>query len=195
LTFEALAAERGLKTSDIELGTIAKSAVVDPAVADAAFSLKEGEVSAPVTGRFGTALLRVVKIEPEQSRQYEQVAAEIKRDVALERAKAEVSALRDKIEDERAGGASISETAEKLKLPSRTIAAVDRSGRGLNGEPITDLPQGNDLVNAAFTTDVGVENDPLQIEGGGRSKRSRARSRAAGAMTRSICGWRQKPMP
>jgi peptidyl-prolyl cis-trans isomerase D len=167
LSFEALAAERGLKDSDIDLGTIAKSAIIDRAVADAAFSLKAGEVSAPVQGRFGTALVRVDKIEAEQVRQYEQVAAEIKQDVAVERAKAEVSGLRDKIEDARASGDSLAETAQKLKLASTTIEATDRSGRGPDGVPVPSLPQGVNVVTAAFTTDVGVEVDPLQVEGGG----------------------------
>ena len=66
-TFEALAAERGLKDSDIDLGTVAKSAVVDRDVADAAFALKSGEVSAPVQGRFGIAIVKVDAIEPARS--------------------------------------------------------------------------------------------------------------------------------
>jgi peptidyl-prolyl cis-trans isomerase D len=167
LSFEALAAERGLKDTDIDLGTIAKSAIIDRAVADVAFSLKEGEVSAPVQGRFGTALVRVLKVEPEQVRQYEQVAAEIKQEVALERAKAEVSSLRDKIEDSRASGDSLTETAQKLNLTSTPIDAVDRSGQRPDGVPVSGLPQGVDVVSAAFTTEVGIEVDPLQVEGGG----------------------------
>ena len=39
LSFDDLAKERGLNPSDIDLGTIAKSAIIDPAIADAAFSL------------------------------------------------------------------------------------------------------------------------------------------------------------
>lgn len=61
-TFTAIAAERGMKESDTELGTVAKSALVDPAIANAAFALKEGEVSAPVQGRFGAVILQAVKI-------------------------------------------------------------------------------------------------------------------------------------
>ncbi len=37
LTFAALAAERGLKEQDLDLGTVPKSTIIDPAVADAAF--------------------------------------------------------------------------------------------------------------------------------------------------------------
>src|SRR5580692_5633842 len=47
LSFEDLAKERGLGQSDVDLGLIAKPAIGDPAIADAAFSLSSGEVSQP----------------------------------------------------------------------------------------------------------------------------------------------------
>ena len=57
--FDAVAAERNVGASDLELGTFAKIEMLDPAVADAAFALQEGAVSGPVEGRFGTVLVRV----------------------------------------------------------------------------------------------------------------------------------------
>jgi peptidyl-prolyl cis-trans isomerase D len=165
-TLTALATERGLKESDIDLGTVPKSAIVDPAVAQAAFSLKEGETSAPVEGRFGTTFLQVVKIEPPAIPSYEEMAPKIKEQIATDNAKKEVNDLRDKIEDERAGGANLGEAAKKFGLTARTIEAVDRSGRAPDGGRISGLPQGVDVVSAAFASDVGVDNDPLQIGGG-----------------------------
>src|SRR5882757_9293999 len=41
-SFEDLAKERGLSPADVDLGTIAKSAIIDPAIADATFSLPSG---------------------------------------------------------------------------------------------------------------------------------------------------------
>ncbi len=93
LTFSALAAERGLKEQDIDLGTVPKSDIVDPAVADAAFSLKEGEVSAPINGRFGAVLVTVLKIEPEQTKPLAEVAPQIRTEIATERAKSQVQTL------------------------------------------------------------------------------------------------------
>src|SRR3954447_4338237 len=52
LSFEDLAKERGLNASDLDLGLVAKSGILDPAIADASFSLPSGEVSQPVQGRF-----------------------------------------------------------------------------------------------------------------------------------------------
>src|SRR5262249_3863544 len=81
--------------------------MVDRAVADAAFALKEGETSQPVQGRFGTAIVRVTKIEPETTKSFEEVMPEIKRTIATERARDEIQAKYNKIEDERAGGAQL----------------------------------------------------------------------------------------
>ena len=165
--FDDIAKERQLKDSDTDLGMVAKSDIIDPAVADAAFSLKPGETSAPVKGRFGTVLLQVGKIEPGEEKTYEQVAAQIKREMAESRAKSDVGNLRDKIEDERAAGSTLAETAKKLGVKSVSIEAVDRSGRGLDGKPVTGLPQTPNVISAAFAGDVGVDTDPLQLPGGG----------------------------
>jgi peptidyl-prolyl cis-trans isomerase D len=168
LDFTALAAERGLKDSDISLGLVAKSGLVDRAVAEAAFALKEGEISSPIDGRFGVALVRVLKVEPEQVRGYDQVAAEIKGEIALARAKADVLARHDKIEDGRAAGESLAEIAQKLGLNVRVIDAVDRSGRDAAGTPVVaDLPNAADVLQGAFTADVGVETDPIQLQSSG----------------------------
>src|SRR5262245_15346755 len=99
--FEALATERGLKESDIDLGTVSKAGILDRTVADAAFTLKEGTVSEPIAGRFGTVLVRVLKVEPEQVKPFDQVAEEIKRDLAVERSRRDILDLQNKIEDER----------------------------------------------------------------------------------------------
>ena len=101
-------------------------AIIDRAVGDAAFALKEGEVSAPVQGRFGTALARVSKIEPETVRSFEEVSPELKQDIATERAKTQTTALYDKIEDERSIGKTLAEAAEGAQARnharSRSIA-------------------------------------------------------------------------
>lgn len=166
LSFEDLAKERGLNPSDVDLGLIAKSAIVDVAIADAAFSLQPGEVSQPEQGKFGYALVKIGKIEPAAMPTYESVAAELKREIAGERARSKVAELRDKVEDERGGGASVIEAAQKLGLAAVTIDAVDRSGRLPNGQPASNIPRGLDVVSQAFNSDVGVDNDPIQFGGG-----------------------------
>ncbi|TKW79487.1 MAG: peptidylprolyl isomerase [Bradyrhizobium icense] len=165
-TYADLAKERGLNPADYDLGMVAKSAIIDPAVADAAFALNSDEVSQPVQGRFGVALVKVGKIEPASVPSYESVAATIKKEIATANARAKVNELQGKMEDERGGGASVVEASQKLGLTAVTIDAVDRSGRMPNGQPVAGIPRGVDVVSQAFNSDVGVDNDPISFQGG-----------------------------
>ncbi|MFZ5693379.1 MAG: SurA N-terminal domain-containing protein [Pseudomonadota bacterium] len=164
--FEKYAASSERKGSEVNLGMVTKSQILDPAVADAAFALQPNSTSEPVKGRFGTVIVNVGKVEPEIVKPFEQVAADLKREIALERARKEVRALYDKLEDERGGGGTLSELAKKVGLQVRTVEAIDRSGRGPDGNPVSQLPETANLFSAIFNADVGTENDPVQLANG-----------------------------
>jgi peptidyl-prolyl cis-trans isomerase D len=167
-SFEQIVEKRGLKPSDTDLGLITKSQIVDPAIAQAAFSLPEGAVSDPIKGRFGTVLVKVGKIEPGEQVTFEQVAPQIKQTLAEQRARGAINDLRDKVEDERASGATLAETAKKLGLKAVTVDAVDRAGRAPDGQPVAalkDLPA--NVISSVFSTDVGVDNEPISLPAGG----------------------------
>jgi peptidyl-prolyl cis-trans isomerase D len=166
-SFEALATERGLKDADTDLGTVAKTAVVDRDVADAAFKLKQGEVSQPIQGRLGIAIVKVEGIEPGRTRAFEEVAAELKSEIAAERAKNELTNVEEKVEDERLGGATLADAARKFSLKPREILAIDRNGKDPAGNEIPDLPKGVDVVAAAFNADVHGDNEPLRLPSNG----------------------------
>lgn len=165
LSFEDLGKERGLSASDVDLGLVTKSSLA-AAVGDAAFALPVGEISQPIQGGLGVAIVRVDKIEPGKEADYASLAGDIKREIATERARVKVADLRDKMEDERGGGSSVIDAAQKLGLTAVTIEAVDRSGRAPNGQPVANIPQGLDVVSQAFNTDVGIDNDSISFKGG-----------------------------
>ena len=166
-SFDDVAKERGLSPSDVDLGVISKSEIIDPAIANAAFSLKTDEVSQPIQGKFGVALVKIGKIEPGSQPSYDSVAAKLKHDIAVDRARAQVNDLHNKMEDERGGGASVVEAAKKVGLTAVTIEAVDRSGRTPDGKQVTGIPPGVDLIAQAFASDVGVDNEALQFGNNG----------------------------
>lgn len=166
-TFDDIVKERGLNTADTNLGLVTKRDIIDPAVADAAFSLQAGQVSAPIKGTFGTVLVTIGKIEPGSQKTYEEVAPQIKQQLAEQRARNEINDLRDKIEDERAGGSTLAETAKKLNLKATEIEAVDRSGRAPDGTPVAAIPRSPDAIGAVFGSDVGIDSEALQLPDGG----------------------------
>ena len=166
-TFDSVAADRKLTAKDIDLGAMTRAQMSDPAVADAAFALKSGEVSAPVKGKFGVALVRVNKIEPAVVRPFADVAPEIKAEIARERAKKSVQVLHDKIEDQRASGKSLAEAAKAVGLEARTVDAIDERGLAPNGAPVPDLVAPADLVRAVFASDIGVDNETISTKDNG----------------------------
>jgi peptidyl-prolyl cis-trans isomerase D len=165
--FLDIAKQRGLSEMDVSLGLVEKSAIVDPAVRDTAFSLEAGKVGAPVTGRLGTTLVRAVKIEPAKERPLAEIRDQIRRELAQKKASENALDLFGSVEDERATGAPLREIAELLDLPYRRIETIDARGRDASAAPVADLPAARELVQTAFETDPGVELDALQTDGGG----------------------------
>lgn len=164
LSFEDLAKEMKLTPGDIDLGLVSEANLGDPIIAKAAFALPLNEVSQPVKGLLATVLLKVVRIEPGATESFEKVAPAIKKEIAEQRVRADFDKMRNAVEDERSGGASIAEAAEKNGLEAVTVE-IDRSGRTPDGKDAA-LPKGIDLITAAFGSDVGVDNDPLTFPGG-----------------------------
>jgi peptidyl-prolyl cis-trans isomerase D len=162
--FVALAKERGLSESDIDLGTLARTELADPTIAEAAFGLEANKVSEPVAGKLGgVVLLRVTEIQPGKTPTFEEAKAELEKKLLKERASGAIFDLHDKIEDELASGTTLSEAAGKLKLDYQLIDQVDRDGRKPDGSTVT-LPAQKDVLNAVFATDTGVENDPIDAK-------------------------------
>jgi peptidyl-prolyl cis-trans isomerase D len=166
-TFESIATERNIAPADLELGTFTKAELLDPLVADAAFSLQQGAVSGPVEGRFGTVLVRVTTVQPEAVRPFEEVVGEIRREIASERSRQEVETLHDQIEDMRASARPLAEIAKEKNVPLIQIPAVSRAGADKGGNPVATLPEREALLAAAFASDIGVDNEALRSRSNG----------------------------
>ena len=166
-TFDDLLKEKNLTPKDASLGTVTRGALIDKNVADAAFSLKEGEVSAPVKAQFGTVLVRVSKIVGSTVKPYSEVASELKREIALQRAQKDISRLHDTIEDQRTSGKSLTEAAQSAGIEPRVVTAIDSMGNDPQGVPVKDLVDATALMKAAFDSDIGADNDTLRVQGGG----------------------------
>jgi peptidyl-prolyl cis-trans isomerase D len=160
-TFEAVATERNVSPQDLELGTFTKTEMLDQAVADAAFALEQGAVSAPVAGRFGPVLIRVTQIQPEAVRPFEEVAAELRQEVAQERAQGQIEKIHDEIEDLRAGAKPLADIAREKGLTLVQVQAVEAGGLDKAGNPV-NLPEKDAVVKAVFASDIGVDNEALR---------------------------------
>ena len=163
--FLALAKERGFSEQDVTFADKTKADFVDPAVADAAFSLAEGAVSDPVKGTLSTVLLKAVKVTPEHQSTLDDVKSELTERLKLERAGEEIQSIYDAVEDARAAQTPFEQIAEKAGIPFQIIAATDAQGKDKDGKDL-DMPHKQELLQAAFGSDVGVENDAISLDNG-----------------------------
>jgi peptidyl-prolyl cis-trans isomerase D len=166
-TFDDLIKAQGKSAADVTLGTFAKDNIPDKAIADAAFSLKENQVSDVIKGAFGPVIIRVTKVTPEVAQPLETVKEDIRKALAVAEASRVLLDVHDSYEDARAGGASMKEAADKLKIKLVTIDAIDRAAQRPDGSVVADLPQSADLLRAVFESETDVENPPINIGGSG----------------------------
>ena len=164
--FADIAKERNLADADIDLGTVTRPAIADPAVAEAAFTTVSGEVSAPVKTRFGFALVRVGTVKAANVRAYEEVADGVKRELAVSRARSRAQQVRDKIEDERSSGKPLAEAAKIAGFDVTIIDAIDQTGLDKKGNKVV-LTEAESVLRAIFASDIGVDNEPVTTRDNG----------------------------
>ena len=166
-SFEAVAASRNVSEANLTLGTFTREGLFDPAVREAAFALPQGAVSAPVQGGFGVVLLRISAIEPERLKTFEEVADEVRRDVATSRAAAQVAELHDKIEDQRASAKPLPEIAREFGLTLRSFGPASAGLTMPDGTEESSLPGGETTQSAIFRSDIGVDNEAIRLPNNG----------------------------
>ncbi|WP_349360530.1 SurA N-terminal domain-containing protein [Stappia sp.] len=161
-SFEDILAARDLTVADVDLGFLTREDFIDPAIGDTVYALEEGAVSEIVEGRFSPVLIKVEEVRPARKTPLDEVADDLRTEIAERLAEREVLDLFDEIEDARAAGATVPEVAGRFNLPLETPPAFDMGGRGTDGDPV-DLPEVDDLISDVFESDVGIEADPLQL--------------------------------
>lgn len=138
-----------------DLGFFPREAMVKP-FADAAFSLKEGEVSDIVESDFGLHLIRLTGIRPGQQRGFEQVRAEIELELRKQQAGkqfAEAAEAFSNLVYEQSN--DLQAAAERFKLEIAVANDVTRTG-----PPTRDpkAPLANPKLLAALFSEDSVKN-------------------------------------
>jgi peptidyl-prolyl cis-trans isomerase D len=158
--FMEIAKGRGLTKEEVDLGLIPKTGLSDETVADAVFSLPKDEISKPVEGGLATVITKVTRIEPAVVKTLDDLRDTISKGLAAERSAETILDSYDKIEDERAGGATLAEIGNKLGLKYSEIPAIDSRGMGLDGKPVELLARQTGALRAIFAAEVNLETDP-----------------------------------
>lgn len=168
-SFEEVAQERGIAEADYTLGLLSRSDMIDPAIADVAFSLENGAVSGVIDGRFSTVLVKVTEIQPGKQMSLDEVRDQVRDRLAQDKAGSELNRLYDEIDDRRFAGKPLKDIAEELSLPFIEVEATDRAGKAPDGSTALDVPDAQRILNAAFQGQVGFEGDAVELADGGYS--------------------------
>lgn len=166
-SFLDVARAAGRSDTDIDRGFVTREQLVDPKVAEVAFSTAKEAFSAPIEGDLAVSIIRIREIEPAIKKTFADVKDEIKDRLALEKATAELQNLYDKVEDLRAQGTALKDVASQLDLKFTEVAGVSREGSDADGKPIEAVTVASDLLRTVFEADVGVETEPMERTKGG----------------------------
>lgn len=163
-SFDDLMTQLKLTNGDVNLGTFEKTGILDKRLAEAAFNLPEKTPSDLVNGDFGKMIVYIDTIKGGSTQSFKDVSASIKSELAAEANNRELIEKLDLIEDDRAGGSTMREIAAKFSLKLITVKDVALSGVLSAGGEISDkTPALNKLLDEAFASDTGIENDVIEI--------------------------------
>jgi len=128
-TFEELVTERGLTLLDIDLGDVLVDTLGD--AGEAIFAMESPGIIGPIQTNLGPALFRMNGILAAQNTAFEDVKAQLQDELALDRARRQISASITDIDDLLAGGALLKEVADESDLQLATVDWAEGDSDGI----------------------------------------------------------------
>jgi peptidyl-prolyl cis-trans isomerase D len=157
---QELSQDTGSAKNGGDLGWAERSRYVGP-FADAAFSMKEGEIKGPVKTQFGYHILKLDGVQPATVKTFEQSRSDMEAEYRRTEAEKLFSAAQDSLADAALQSADIDVVARKAGLTVHDFPNFSRVGGG-------ELGKSPDVVAAAFSADVldGRLSPMVEIEKG-----------------------------
>ncbi|MDX2309493.1 MAG: SurA N-terminal domain-containing protein [Hyphomicrobium sp.] len=161
--FMDAAKELGAKESDVNLGMLTKKQLIDPAIADAAFSVERDALSPVIDGRFATVVVRVIEIEPGLESTLDSARQQVKDKIVDTKVKRLVQERADLIEEGRNAGKTLKEIADELKLTYYDVPASDIANKTPDGKEALAVKGAESVVDAVFAAEIGAETEPIDL--------------------------------
>ncbi|MFN3501305.1 SurA N-terminal domain-containing protein [Allorhizobium sp. NPDC080224] len=167
-SFDQLVTDQGKTASDVLLGDFTRDRLPDPALAAAAFAVTaEGGTTDVVDGALGPVILRVTNIKEGRTQSLDEVKEEIREALAEQAAIADLTSVHDQFEDLRAGGSTLKEAADQLRLQTVTVTDIDRRGLDSRETEVAGIPERDKLLADVFRTEIGIEALPVTMGNNG----------------------------
>jgi len=131
ITFDGLVAERGITLSDVDLGDVTEAGLGD--AGEAVFALDAPGIVGPVSDGSRWAIFRMNAIFPATTTAFEDVADELREEIAAERARRIILDEIQPVDDLLAGGATLEDLAGETPMELSTIDWRPGVAEGLAG--------------------------------------------------------------
>jgi peptidyl-prolyl cis-trans isomerase D len=155
----AVAASYGAKALPYE--GYPKTAVTDPRVADAVFKLQPGQVSGPLQGEFGFAVVKLQSITPAKPASLDDVRAQIEQEVNQRAAEEKVYDQVQKYEDVHENGSPMLQSAKAAGVTVFSLGPLTAEGHTADGQPVQGLNQ--KMLSDVFSLAQGGETDVIDL--------------------------------
>lgn len=135
-----------------------QSAVPDPAVATAVFGLQAGQVSAPVQGRVGFTVAKLVSVTPGAPATLEGVREALVAELQQEDARGRVYGRVEAYEKARTDGKSLAQAVQEVGARIVQLPPFTQDGQLPDGQPMQAPPQ---IIQNAYTLTEGGESEVI----------------------------------
>ncbi len=156
--FEQLVRERQLELGDVDLGDVTREDLAD--AADAVFAAEIDDVVGPLPTVFGPALFRINGSLAENNVSFEDAEPELRAELAADRARRQIEAQAEDINDLLAGGATLEELAGETDMELGQIDWTQQSGDGVAAydgfRSVAEAVQEGDFPEVAFLEDGSI---------------------------------------
>ncbi len=159
--FLEVAKDQGATESDVNLGLVTKSSLIDPKIAEAAFTVERDKLSPVIEGRFATVLVRAIEIQEGKISTFEDSKDKVRDKLAGQRAEGLLQERFDLIEEGRNAGKTLKEIAEEQKIQFFDVD-VDSKNQTPDGKTAIDIPDAAIVLKQVFATSVGTQ--PAAVE-------------------------------
>lgn len=140
-----------------------RTALGDPAIAEAAFGMSAAGVSAPVQARVGFAVIQLSNIETGRSVSFEEARGELTREMQAEAVKGVAYERVKAFEDARTQGKSIADAAKEAGARVTQLPAFTQQGQLMNGQQFNAPPA---IIQTAYALQKGGESDVINAADG-----------------------------
>jgi len=119
------------------------------------FALEEGQVSMPIKSSLGWHVIQLKKLHESGKQSFDQVKDTLRKTLQEERVGDLVAKTVNQIDDSLAGGQSLEDLADTLKLHLTRYPALDAKGQTPEGTTASNIPEKDTILSTAFGLNTG----------------------------------------